>query len=160
MIMSVEEVFEIAAQIERNGMDFYQKAAGIASAPEIKAMLLKFAQMEEKHEKIFLEMKEFFVDKNESQIPDTDSQALSYIRAMADGEIFSQDNPALLINTNSSIKEIFSIALKIEKDSVVYYAAIKKLVSSKSDKEKIDLLINEELGHIAVLSREMAALKI
>ena len=159
MIMSVDEVFEIAAQIERNGMDFYKKAAGIAVAPEIRAMLEKFAQMEEKHEKIFLEMMELFVEKSDSQVPDTDSQAIAYIRAMAEGEIFSQDNPALLINSQSSMKEIFSIALKIEKDSVIYYAAIKKLLKISSEKEKIDLLINEELGHIAVLSREMAALK-
>ena len=159
MIMSVEEVFEIAAQIERNGRDFYKKAAGIAVAPEIKAMLEKFAQMEEKHEKIFIEMKDFFVDKNESQIPDTDSQAISYIRAMADGEVFSQDSPALLINQKSSMDDIFSIALKTEKDSVVFYAAIKKLLKTNYEKEKIYLLINEELGHIAVLSREIQALK-
>jgi len=157
--MNAEEVFEIAAQIERNGKDFYKKASSIAVKPEIKAMLEKFAQMEEKHEKTFLEMKALFVGETESLVPDTDSQALSYIRAMAEGQIFTTDNPAELISNETSIEEILSIALKIEKDSVVYYTSIKKMLKTEKEKNKIELLINEELGHIAVLSREIIATK-
>jgi len=155
--MNVAEVFETAAQIERNGRDFYMKAASTASKPEAKTLLEKLAKMENEHEKLFIEMKSIFVGDGESAMPDLDGQAMSYIKAMAEGKIFGKDTPASLIRSGSGMNEIFSIAIAIEKDSVVYYSAIKKLLAQSSEKEKIDILINEELGHIAVISREMAA---
>ncbi len=156
-MMNAAEVFETAAQIERNGRDFYMKAASLAPKPEVKILLEKLAQMEDKHEKLFLEMKDIFVGDGESAMPDLDGQAMSYIKAMAEGKVFGKDSPASLIKTGSSMDEIFAIAIAIEKDSVVFYSAIKKLVPRSAEKEKIDILINEELGHIAVISREMAA---
>ncbi len=157
MIINAEEVFEMAAQIERNGRDFYLRAASMASTPEASALLSKLAKMEEKHEKLFLEIKDIFLEKKGEAVPDFDGQALSYIRAMAEGQVFSAGPIADKLKKASSLLEIYKLALEFEKSSLVFFSAIKKLVPGSLEKEKIDFLINEELGHIAIISREMVA---
>ena len=51
------EVFEIAEQIERNGVKFYRKAAESISDSKIKQTLLDLADMEAEHEKTFADMR-------------------------------------------------------------------------------------------------------
>jgi rubrerythrin len=52
MIFNVDEVLKIAEQIERNGIAFYQKAAAGFQGEE-KQTLLRLADMERMHERVF-----------------------------------------------------------------------------------------------------------
>ena len=54
---NADEIFEMAEQIERNGVKFYNKAAGNVSDGEVRAMLLALAEMEVDHEKTFSAMR-------------------------------------------------------------------------------------------------------
>jgi rubrerythrin len=157
MIMNVEEVFEFAAQMERDGKYFYEKAALISFSPEVKTLLSRLAKMEAEHEKLFLEMKEVFIKKLDNSVPDLDGQALAYIRAMADGEIFDAGVLPKDITASTSLREVYHKALDFEKNSIVFFTAIKKFVPGIAEKARIDFLINEELGHVAIILREMAA---
>src|SRR4030042_6116011 len=51
------EAFEIAEQIERNGVRFYRKAAELFDDARVSGLFLKLAQWEETHERIFADMR-------------------------------------------------------------------------------------------------------
>jgi Rubrerythrin. len=50
-MFNIDEIFEIAEQIERNGVIFYTRAAEKFSEYTKKSVFLNLADMERKHEK-------------------------------------------------------------------------------------------------------------
>jgi rubrerythrin len=149
------EVFEIAEQIERNGGKFYRRAAEIASDEQAKGFLTKLAEMEDSHESFFKSLKEKFSLEQDSPVPDLDNQTVAYLQAMAQGRVFSNiDDPSDKIKADASVIEIIDMAITFEKDTIIYFAAIKDLVPEDFGKNKIDSLIKEEISHIGILLEE------
>lgn len=158
-VFNAVEVFEIACQIERNGSRFYMKASEIASAPEAKLFLAKLAEMESEHEKTFSALKDA-IASCENKFPDADNLCLSYLRAMFEGEIFNiRDDISNKFTGTETLEQIYLTAIGFEKDSVIFYTSIKDSVPEKLGKNKVDAIIREELCHIAILSRELAAVR-
>ncbi len=156
---NASEIFEIACQIERNGAKFYEKAVAVASTEESKLFLSRLSDMEKGHEDLFSKMKEE-IDISEENLPDSEMQCLSYLQAMAEGKIFSNrlDASELLKNART-LEELYLVAIGFEKDSVIFFTGIREVVPDQLGKNKIDLLIKEEMCHIAVLSRELTAVR-
>jgi len=155
---NAREVFEIARKIERNGYAFYKRAAETtAKYPEASEFLRKLAEMELVHEEQFSKMKDDFSPELET-IPDAEKQALAYLQAMAEGKIFENHNdPASRITGRETLEELYHTAIGFEKDSVIFFTGIREVVPDKLGKERVDYLIKEEMCHIAILSRELAA---
>jgi rubrerythrin len=51
------------------------------------------------------------------------------------------------------------MAIGLEKDSIVFYVGLKESVSPRAGKDKVQAIIKEEIGHIAILSQKLEALK-
>ncbi len=82
-----------------------------------------------------------------------------YLKGAADSHVFVRTlDVAALARTCASALEVLQVAMTFEKDSVVYYTAMKKVVSVNLGRNDIDRLIDEEMKHIAILDREMRAL--
>ena len=58
MKFNVDEIFEMAEHIERNGAKFYRQAADIVATLQGKELLLGLAAMEDEHEKTYAEMRQ------------------------------------------------------------------------------------------------------
>lgn len=156
MIFNAAEVFEIAEQIERNGQKFYQKAVKIAKDPEISHLLESLADMEVQHEKLFNQLKNELIELPESDFPDMDDQLGQYLKSYADSKVFdASEAPDNKINDSSSIDEIFDIAIDFERNSVIFFTLVKEMVPANLGKEKIDILIKEEIKHIATLNNRL-----
>ena len=56
IVISPQEVLEIAVQIENNGAKFYEEAAGTVSDKAAKKLLESLARMEAQHGTTFNEM--------------------------------------------------------------------------------------------------------
>ena len=65
---NVDEVLEIAEQIERNGAEFYRHAAGAAAAGGTRKLLEDLATWEEDHEKLFSDMRKT-LSQRETEMP-------------------------------------------------------------------------------------------
>jgi rubrerythrin len=154
---NAREVFEIAEEIERNGARFYRRAAVLAEAwPEAAGVLGRLALMEDEHEKLFRALKEEVTVAPESAIPDPDDQALAYLQEMGDAQVFgNREDLAGRLTDAVTLTEVYRLAIGFEKDSVLFFTAIRKLVPNELGKSRIDMLINEEVGHVALLSREL-----
>jgi rubrerythrin len=151
---SANDVFEMAEQLERNGADFYRKAAECAADPNAKELLLKLASMEIEHENMFAGLKSNLADKDKvSTVFDPEGESMLYLRSLADTRVFFKKEIDI-----TSMEEVLKSAIVAEKDSIVFYLGMKELVPDKFGKEKLDLIIQEEMQHIRLLSKELIAL--
>ncbi|MFQ5842669.1 MAG: rubrerythrin [Thermodesulfobacteriota bacterium] len=157
---NADEIYEMAEQIERNGARFYRRAARGAVDPRNRRLLLDFAAMEEEHEKIFASMRaDLAREKPETAAFDPDGQAALYLRAMAGGHVFDGEaDPTQLFTGKETVEDIFRVAMGMEKDSIVFYLGMKELVPERLGKNRIDGIIHEEMGHLAILGKELATL--
>lgn len=158
-VFNANEVFEIAKQIERNGAAFYRKAA--EGNKEGAAFLSGLAAQEDQHLAAFERMRiELSEREKESTAFDPDNEETMYLQAMASGYIFDlKANPAGTLSGKESLSAILTFAIGMEKDSIVFYSAIRTAVPPKLGGKKIDQIIEEELRHLKVLSDRLAELK-
>jgi rubrerythrin len=159
IIFNADEIFEMAIYVERNGAKFYRKAAEQTESPDVKKMLLELAVMEDGHEIIFAEMrKDLNEQEKESLTFDPDGQGAKYLQAMVSARAYEgKKDPAEELTGNETPAEIIRIAIQAEKDGVVFYLGMKDLVSNASGKEKVQVIIAEEMGHIKILNEALSA---
>ncbi len=156
MMFNAREVFEIAERIERNGYKFYRKAANGVDDSSIKSFLESLASMEEQHEQLFHSLKLKVTDTPDNDFPDLDDQLGQYLNSFADGRIFEVAQlPENKIGPESSLEDIFEVAIDFERNSVVFFTLIKQTVPDSLGKEKIDFIIKEEIKHIATLNNHL-----
>jgi rubrerythrin len=148
---NADEVFEIAEQIERNGVKFYQTAAENITDSDKKQLLI---EMEIEHEKIFKNLRsELTQDDKIVTTFDPNGEAESYLQALADTRVFYEKEIDI-----TSLKEILTTAITAEKDSIVFYLGMKDVVPGHLGKQKLDEIIKEEMSHIKLLSKELIEL--
>ena len=159
MPFNADEVFEMAERIERNGAKFYRAAA--KNFPEISEIFLDLADMEDKHLKTFAQMREELSDsESDPLVFDPYEEAQMYLQVMADGYVF--DMNADLVEKLSGCKtpeDVLRMAIGIERDSIVFYVGLKESVSQRAGKDKIEAIIRQEVGHIAVLKKKLDGLQ-
>jgi len=157
---NADEIFAMAEEIERNGAKFYRKAGELAAAGGAVDLLGKLADMEDEHEKTFAAMREQLGLKDKLGISfDPDREAELFLQAVADGHVFDTSlDPSETLTGNETLGDILSFALGLEKDSIVFYLGMKSAVSERLGKDKLDAIITEEMGHVALLSNELEKL--
>ncbi len=159
MPFNADEVFEMAEQIERNGAKFYRAAA--ENFPDVSQIFLDLAAMEDKHLKTFAAMREELSD-SESDPPvfDPYEEAQMYLQVMADGYVFDMNTD--LVEQLSGCKtpeDVLKMAIGVERDSIVFYVGLKESVSQRAGKDKVEAIIREEVGHIAILKKKLDGLQ-
>jgi len=158
---SADEIFEIAGQIERNGAEFYRRAAEKFTEPAVRDTLLMLASMEDRHERTFAAMRaELPAGDRPVFTFDPDDQAALYLKTVAEEKVFDLGNePASVLSGSAAPEDILDFAIGIEKESVVFYTGMKKVVPEGLGREKIDGIIGEEIGHINDLRARKAGLR-
>ncbi len=153
---NADEILEMAEAIERNGRAFYNTAAENNSDAEASKMLRKLAEMEQEHLKTFQDMRDQFRAAGEAPaMHDPDGTGALYLRAMVESKIFDMESdPASVLDGSESLAEILRTAVGLEKDSVVFYLAMKDVVPADHHAQ-IDAIIREEMSHISMLTTEL-----
>lgn len=154
-MFNIDEVFEIAEQIEKNGAVFYTKAAERFSDYSKKSVFLKLADMEKEHEKRFHTMRLEIAKKEReiSEFLDPTGEAAKYLQAIANSKVFDiKSDPTVKFKDVRSVSELLRIAIDLEKDSIIFYLGIKQFVPETLGGNKIDLIVKEEMGHVQLLT--------
>ena len=148
---NMNDIFEIAVRIEKNGAVFYRNAAKKINDEQNKKFLLDLAEMEDDHSVTFSNMqKELKIQETMTTDFDPDDENLAYLKALADTHIFlKNDQP------DESLQNILATAIQTEKDSIAFYLGMKELVPANSGKEKINDIIKEEMNHIKILAEKL-----
>ena len=157
---NADEIYSMAEQIERNGAAFYDKAADNSADEETARMLRELAAMELEHEQAFTQMKaELAAHERATSTYDPDGEAGLYLHAMVEGKIFDFTvKPADKLTGSEGLREVLTTAIGLEKDSILFYVTMKGMVPESSGKGRIDDIIDQEVSHIATLSRKLQAI--
>ncbi len=161
IVFNADEVFEMAVRIEKNGAAFYRKAAGLQSDIKNQKFLEGLANMEDRHEKIFTDMRTTLTEKDKGpKVFDPFDEVSQYLAAMAD-TMGGEGSPSVAdaLTGNESLEEILKIAVGLEKDSILFYLGIKDLIPAQSGQDRIDEIIKEERRHVIQLSNLLEKLK-
>ena len=157
---NAQEVLQMAERIERNGARFYRRAAeeGAADA-QTRGKLLELAEMEDRHEETFAQMREALrVEESQPVTFDPQCEAAHYLAAMADANVFGPEaDPGELV-CGKSAAELLKIAIGLEKESIVFYLGLRDLVPTKLGAGKVERILREEMSHVALLRGQLAAL--
>ena len=81
---NIDEIFQIAEQIERNGAQYYRIAADVLKQPDQKQLVLDLAAMEDEHERTFASMRAQLVKHMQRDtLYEPDDLAAQYLWAWA-----------------------------------------------------------------------------
>lgn len=159
---NVDEVFEMAEQIERNGAKFYRRMAENISDISIRELFLDLAAMEDEHEQTFVSMRKDLSDQElKPTVFDPEREAALYLRALADLRIFDKEGKEDFVlpedlPEGEKTRKVLRVAIDLEKDSITFYLGMKELVPERLGKNKIGDIIKEEMGHIRLLSNRLS----
>jgi rubrerythrin len=155
------EVFEIAERIERNSVKFYRGAAEALSDQDLCQTLLSLAEFEKEHEETFANMRKQISNKEWDLITfDPENEMTLYLQAIANGHIFDlKKDPGEQLKDKETAEDILKFATEAEKDSIIFYLGLKNFVPAEAGKDKVDEIIEEEMGHIVVLNQRLEAWK-
>jgi len=150
----------MAMEIERNGQKFYERGAEIVSDPAVKKLMTDLVEWEKGHEQLFQGLRgELTDDERASTAFDPDGEMELYVKAMAGEHVFTKKaDPATLISEGDSAADVLHKALDMERDSILFYVAIKNAVPKRLGADKVEALIREEMSHIAYLQKQIEAL--
>ncbi len=155
---SLSEVFEMAEDIESNGYDFYTQAADAIKDKKVKAVFQDLAGKELKHKEIFSSLRKEFCSTADAHWVDPDGQAAAYLKATAENHVFNiEKDVSSLITSLQSAESALRLAIGFEKDTIVFFTALKQAVTGEN-REKVDLLIQQELDHIRLLQETVKQL--
>ncbi len=149
-IFSGSEIVEIGVQIEKNGRDFYREVSACAKDEPSKKVFDYLGNEEEHHITTFREMLSSVQNYEPKEA--YPGEYFAYMKALADDHVFTKENAGCELGKKvGSEKEAIGIAIRFEKDSILFYEGMKKVVPEK-DHRLLEALINEEQKHIRELN--------
>ena len=152
-IFAGSEIVELGIQIEKNGRDFYNALVEQLKNQKAKETFKYLAGEEEKHIAVFQNILDS-VHKYEP--PETyPGEYFAYMNALARDYVFTQKDKGREIAKNvKGDKEAINLGIGFEKDSIIFYVGMKKVVP-EYDHKIVDRLITQEQDHL----RQMSELK-
>ncbi len=157
---NLDEIFAMAEEIERNGARFYRRAAAVAGDAEAVKLFTELAAWEDGHERLFQRLRDALVGADEADptVYDPTGDAELYLQAMAEQHVFRRDlDVDALVDGADGTSGILELALQFERDSILFFLGMKQVVPAHQGQDKVDRLIQEEMGHVAFLKRQLAA---
>jgi rubrerythrin len=149
-IFTGSEIVELGIQIEKNGRDFYATLAKHSGNEKTKEVFKFLASEEEKHIVVF---EKILTSLDKYQPPESyPGEYLTYMTVLASEYIFTQkDKGAEIASKIGNDRQAVELGIGFEKDSILFYEGIKKVVADYEYKA-IDQLIQQEQNHLQQLS--------
>ena len=150
---SVNEIIEMAVQIERNGYAFYNEAAKRKDLDDDSRKLITWLRDAElDHEKTFLRLRDE-VDNMVLELSTDWDMVAAYLKTIVESRIFNNEDSA--IRKAAEAKDLMGVidnAITFEKDTLLYFHAISDGISNDKAKTALRRIINEEVSHVLKLN--------
>jgi rubrerythrin len=158
--MNDDEAFRVACNLEKEGFDFYIKAAERASSPKTARMFHDLAAAEKKHLALFEGLRSELPKKGEEPWGDEDEMVNRYIRMLVDTGVFtSPTKKERAMKKNLTEEEALRIGIQTEKDSILFFTDASKLCTNPKGKKAFKSLIEEEKQHLTILAQHLLGLR-
>jgi rubrerythrin len=145
-----KELIDVATNIERSGMAFYDVMTRSAGSAEARKVFRYLFDMEKQHEKIF---RDTLTGADIEKAVGEDEEYRAYFRSLVDNAVFTSEMAAgeLATNANSDTAAL-ELGIAAEKDSILFYYGMRDTVSPSSE-PIVDKIIAEERSHLTDLTR-------
>ncbi|MFA5276267.1 MAG: ferritin family protein [Candidatus Omnitrophota bacterium] len=148
-IFSGSEIVKIGIQIEKNGRDFYNILDKRSKNKKSKEIFRYLAGEEEKHIKVFEQI--LSSAENYEPAESYPGEYLSYMKDLAGEYVFTQiGQGAKVAKKMKSERDAVNKGIGFEKDSIIFYEGIKKVVIGNNI-SLVDQLIAQEQLHLQKL---------
>ncbi len=149
---SGQEILEMAVRIEENGLKFYTTAGAAAESAELKELFDVLAGEEKTHIKVFGDLKDDTGRNPQEGFDPYLEEGTLYLKAIADTEVFTDpERGANLAKQVTSEKDAIRVAIDMEKDSLLFYYELQKMIKEK-DRPILEHLIDQEKDHVRKLN--------
>lgn len=149
-VFSASEIVKMGIEIERNGQDFYNGLMQKTRDIKLQDIFSLLAQEEEKHIHAFEDILKATQAGQDRGMESDDYYA--YMRSLSEQYVFTKENTGKGIAASiRDEKEAIEKAINFEKESIIFYDGIKKVVL-ESEKKIVDALIEQEKNHLERLS--------
>jgi rubrerythrin len=142
-----KEIIDIAVQIEHNGERIYRRAAEQINNPFLSAALLKMADEEAKHAKWISRLR-----PPRSRLPG-DSNLEKIVRVFMRETVVDKTFSLKEADFRSmkAVEDLFETSIEFERDTILFYETIRRIVSEDETITLLDTIIAEEKNHITTL---------
>lgn len=159
---SADEVFEMAQDMERQGIEFYRLASQKSRTPELQSLLANLADMEQRHLQTFTELREALSPDDRRRDAPVDPEDAEehehYIRTLVQSHVFGSGDDVWRSSQSAlTATDVLTRAAEIEKDSIVFLLELQELVPAHQGRKEIDQILREELRHLRMLHARLKA---
>jgi len=149
-IFAGSEIVEIGIQIEKNGKDFYDTLVGQLADQKAKEVFTFLSSEEARHilafQKILAAVEKY--EPSEAY----PGEYFAYMNALASEHVFTQkDKGKELARGVKNESEAIEMGIGFEKDSIIFYEGMKKVVPDFDQKVLQELIIQEQ-NHLRKLT--------
>ena len=145
------DVFDFAIQGEKNGMDFYMKAAKKFEDRDLKDLFVKLAKEEAAHLQTFMEFKSKAEGKGIDPAlrnPEIDD----YLESIVQEGLFPRSETVnKRLEKVETVAQAAAIAMAAEKNAILLYSELAKLSKDKDQKKFFEKITKEEKSHIVMV---------
>ena len=153
-MFTAHEVLDLAIQLEQNGKAVYRQAAGRAKNESIRELLLWMADEEDKHSRLFTEIKEELDSRSINPFMEEMSRKV-FGGILGDKSFSHREVDFAEVDRIDDLIEIF---IEFEKDTVLFYETLIPFIEDNHTLRYVTRIIGEENNHIKKL-RELLAEK-
>ena len=146
-------VFEFAVKTEKDGMDFYMKAARKFSENEdLKKLFVSLAREEAAHLQTFQEFQGRAAAKGVD--PTLKSPAIdNYLEAIVREGLFPRGETVnKRLEKVETVGQAAAIAMAAEKNAILLYTELAKMARDKGQKKFFEKIVKEEKSHLAMVA--------
>ena len=146
---TIEDIRDIAIQIERNGERTYRLASEKAVDTELAKLLSWMADEEERHGGWF---EGFAADRQVFQENfEMEAMGRSLLREMVKNQTFSLNGEKL--DAAEDVIALLTQSLNFEKDTIIFYNLIESFIDDPKTSEQLSIIVEEERGHVNELKK-------
>jgi rubrerythrin len=152
--LNADMIFEIAQKIEARSARFYRDAARKMDSPRKREFLTELAIMEEGHIADFGEIRKTVAELEAGLETAQENVILTpFLEAMMRLLITDLNTTSEESSLNfQSVKDILLTAIGMEKDSIIFYLAMKDGIPAGPERNKIDIILVQEKEHLTLLN--------
>lgn len=141
------DIARIALSMEEKGYKFYSTLAGRVNGERQKQMLIKLAEDEKEHRKLF---EKIIMGYNDDET--LDAETSSYLRSIQKDSVFPElAGVEDFAGGLHSLKDVVAIGIQAEKDAILIFNELTKRTSSEKIKKILYDLLEEEKMHLVEL---------
>jgi len=144
-IFNSDEVFQMAMQLEETRRTFYEALAHECPNRQVATLCGQLAGQEMEHYNLFKKMREQMARKTDSRR--LSLEELDFVTALLEDKVVLDADQARKNALRGNAREMLDLAIKMEKDSVLFYAELAGAVGPK-DAAAVQEIIKEEKKHV------------